>query len=143
MRHFILTSTSFTGSVEYKYCDEGYLVWFNYQATMTGTQRDKILIKMPLTIRGFEDLVALSKSLKVEEVAEDITFDAFWAAYGHKVNRQRCIPLFDKLSTENRRKCIRSVAPYLKYLARTNFRSKADPETYLRKQMYLNEWSKL
>lgn len=111
MRHFILTSTSFTGSTEYKYCEAGYLIWFRYDAIMTKEQREWLLSHMPLTIRGFEDVVGKSKTLKVEEVQVDLSFEAFWEAYSHKINKKRCVPIYNKLSTDKRMKCIQSIVP--------------------------------
>lgn len=143
MKHFVLTSTAFAGNIEYKYCDEGYLIWFSYQATMSSTQRDYALTKMPLTISGFEALIGNSKTLKVEEIQLDLSFDAFWEAYGNKINKKRCQPLFEKLNTDNRLLCIKSIASYKRYLNKTNFRNPVDPENYLRKEMYLNDWNKL
>lgn len=143
MRHFILTSTAFTGSIEYKYCQEGYLIWFMYNASMSIDARHYVLTKMPLNIRGFEDLLGKSKTLQVEEVQVDLSFDAFWEAYSHKINKKRCVPIYNKLSTDKRMKCIQSIAPYKKYLNRTNYRNPTDPENYLRKEMYLNDWNKL
>lgn len=143
MRHFILTSTSFTGSLEYKYCDNGYLIWFQYNALASDSQRNWLLSNMPLTVSGFNEVVSKAKSFKVEEIQLDLSFDAFWEQYGHKINKKRCLPLYNKLSTEKRMQCIKSIVPYKRYLARTNYRNKTDPENYLRKEMYLNDWNKL
>lgn len=143
MRHFVVTSTAFSGHIEYKFCDEGYLVEFIYQATMTAKQRDYALTKMPLTIQGFEELKGNSTTIKVEEVLQDLSFDAFWELYNNKINKKRCVPLYDKLNIEKRRLCIQSIPNYMVYLKKTNFRNQADPETYLRKEMYLNNWQKL
>lgn len=143
MKHYILTSPKFAGSIEYKYCDEGYLTWFSYQATMSSKQREYALTKMPLTINGFQDLIGNSDTLKVEEILLDFSFDAFWESYANKINRKRCEPIYNKLTNEKKLQCIKSIASYKRYLRKTNFRNEVDPENYLKREMYLNDWNKL
>jgi hypothetical protein len=143
MRHFILTSTNFTGQVEYKFSDDSYLISFKYEANMTDQQRVQLLKLMPLTVRGFEDLVAAGKTLKVEEVQQSLDFDAFWNAYDKKINRKRCQPLWDKLSNADKLRCLHSIPPYKRYLHRTNFRAQKDPDGYLRDRLFETEWKKL
>lgn len=143
MKHFILTSTAFTGSIEYKYCEDGYLISYKYDATMSQKQREFILRKMPLTIHGFQDLIGKSKTLNVEEVQTDMSFDNFWNLYDKKINRKRCMPIWDKLSDADKLKCLNSIAQYIKYLHRTGYRDQKDPDGYLRDRLFETEWNKI
>lgn len=142
MRHFILTSSKFSGQVSYKYCDSGYLIEFRYEATMNDQQRNWLLSKMPLTIAGFEALIANSDTVKVEEVMLDLSFESFWKTYPHKRNPQRCKPLWEKMSEKNKLQCLQSIEPYKRYVQRRGIAHK-DPEGYLRGQEYLNDFNKL
>lgn len=143
MKHYILTSSKFAGSVQYKYCDEGFLVWFQYDAAMSDAQRIYTLQKMPLTLQGFQDLMGTSKTVKIEEVMPDLSFDAFWNAYDKKINRKRCEPLWNKLKDHERMQCLKSIPQYVKYLTRTNYRAKKDPDGYLRDRLFETEWHRL
>lgn len=143
MRHYILTSSAFAGYIEYKFSDDSFLISFRYEANMTDQQRIKILTMMPLTIRGFEDLVAVSKTLKVEEVKQDLSFEAFWNAYDKKINRKRCEPLWNKLKDPERLICLNNIPIYKRYLQRTNFRAQKDPDGYLRDRLFETEWNKI
>lgn len=143
MKHFILTSPQFTGSVTYKYCDAGYLIYFSYDATMRDDQREHVLVKMPLTLAGFNEVIGKSKTAKIEEVPEDISFDAFWEAYGKKINRKRSEPLYNKLSDADKMLCMRCLPQYDKYLARTGFRAKKDPDGFLRDRFFETNFNTL
>ncbi|MCZ2129290.1 MAG: hypothetical protein LC109_03385 [Bacteroidia bacterium] len=143
MRHFILTSTSFTGQIEYKYCNEGYLISFKNEAALSAVQREKILVKMPLTIAGFNNLIAISKTLTVQEIEQDLGFDSFWNLYDKKINRKRCEPLWNKLKDADRLRCMQNIPVYKRYLQRTNFRAQKDPDGYLRDRLFETEWNKI
>lgn len=142
MKHYILTSSKFDGQIVYKYDAAGYLVYFSYEAEMNEEQRTWALTKMPLTASGFTDMVGKSTTVKVQEIKQDLGFDAFWEAYDHKLNRKRCEPLWNKMNEKNRLLCLNSIRAYNKYLERTGIRKK-DPEGYLKNEMYHNDYHKL
>jgi hypothetical protein len=142
MKHYILTSPNFKGQISYKFSDDGYLTYFYYEATMNEKQRDWLLTKMPLTIRGFEDMVSSSAVVKIQEVKIGLEFEDFWNTYPHKRNKHRCEPLWDKMNDKHRLQCLLSLEPYKRYLERTRIRHK-DPEGYLRGKEFLNDWNKL
>jgi hypothetical protein len=79
-------------------------------------------------------------NMHLTQVREEVTFEAFWSAYGKKVNRLRCEPLFAKLKPEDTYHLLDNVAAYHHYLKRTGYRNQADPENYLRKRMFENDW---
>ncbi len=143
MKHFILTSTQFEGQVVYKYDTDGYLVYFSYEADMSQAQREHVLRKMPLTLQGFHDLLGKSKTASIEEVPQSLDFDTFWEAYGHKVKRKRCEPLWKKMSEAERMQCMKSIPVYIRYLGRSGYRGKKDPDGYLRDRMWETDWNKI
>lgn len=79
----------------------------------------------------------------LEMVPTDLSFDAFWKAYNKKINRKRCEPLWKKMSDAERVECLMNIPKYHAFLKRFPTRGKLDPESYLRKGAYQNDWSKI
>lgn len=140
----------FAGSVTFGFNDNGWLIYYVNEADFTDQQFawlyniniDKGIMRLPLHINAIESLADTIKG-KLTEVPPDISFEAFWKAYGRKINRKRCEAYYNKLSEAQRLKCIISIKPYLAYLNRVKWRSQADPDTYIRQEMYENEWNGL
>lgn len=143
MKHFILTSSQFEGSVSFKYDEAGYLVWFHYMAEMDNQKREYLLSHLPLTLSGFDYLVKKSPTAKIEEVPEDLSFEAFWNAYDMKHNRKRCEPLWNRLSESDKLRCIKSIARYNAYLKRVGWIGKKHPDGYLSNRYFETEWDKM
>lgn len=140
MRRFLITSPSFTGEAEIVFDDNGRLIRFDVGKT-----------NMPVSlVRGFKEripafineLEMAFKGLRVTivEVDFEINFDMWWEKYDKKINRKRCVPIWNKLNKSKQIKAYFGIEAYEKFLARINWRSKADPETYLRSEMFENEW---
>lgn len=144
MRKFVLTSSLFAGSVTFGFNESGWLVLLNNEAEFNDVQYKWLFEdhRFPKRIEAVTVLASLIKG-KLEEVPPDISFDAFWNAYGRKVNRKRCEGLYKKMSDAQRLKCVLSIQPYLSYLARVKWRNQADPDTYLRQEMYDSDWNRL
>jgi hypothetical protein len=68
-------------------------------------------------------------------------YDMFWKAYNKKINNKRCIQLWNKMSKTKQVKAYYGITQYDKFLSKEDWRTKADPETYLRNEMFYNEWS--
>ena len=116
-------------------------------ATPSINQLDYILKHAPrqLADNAKEQLIEFigSSKMHITQVKDELTFDMFWSAYGKKVNRLRCEPLFAKLKPEDIYHLLDNVADYHRYLKRTGYRNQADPENYLRKRMFENDWKTL
>ena len=143
MRRFIITSPKFTGQVELIYNTDGLLVGLNYPEV-----KDDIKLITAFFDRAFRamhvDMVeAFIKGTEAMVVEADfeVTFEMFWLAYGHKINRKRCIALWDKLTKVQQVKAWAGIKVYDKYLKAVPWgRAKADPDTYLRQEYWENEW---
>lgn len=145
MRKFVLTSQMFTGSVTFGFNEDGWLNYFNNEADFDNTQHGWLLnIEKNVFPRHVSQIEALAKVIKgrLEEVPPDLSFDAFWDAYGKKINRKRAELLYKKMSEPQRLKCILSIKPYQNYLGRVKWRTQADPDTYLRNENYETDWNK-
>ncbi|WP_437918423.1 hypothetical protein [Sphingobacterium sp. LRF_L2] len=143
MRKYVLTSQMFAGSVTFGYNENGRLVWLDDDADFNDMQRDWLLSesRFPKYIDMVDALANVIKG-KLTEVPYDISFDAFWDAYANKKNRKRAEGLYNKMSEQQRLKCILSISPYLNYLSRVKWRNQSDPDTYLRNEQYETDWNK-
>lgn len=141
----VCTSPKFEGEMRIIYGDDMLLQVVNVQGTTMDEQQIGYLIRL-VPVRFTDNNAFLSAfgkaSLTVVSDDYEVTFDEFWDAYGHKVNRNRCEPLWGKLTKPERVRAFVGVKIYLRYLQRVT-RAKADPEKYLKDKYWLTEWSKL
>ncbi|MGY6521990.1 MAG: hypothetical protein ACXIUD_09695 [Mongoliitalea sp.] len=138
---YTITAAKFTGKLVFGYSN-GLLTYFENAAEMKDANYRWILENMPLIPEQLKKL-ADAIPAKMEVVPEDLSFDAFWNAYNKKANRHRCEPLWAKMSDADRIECLSSIKPYDAYLKRVSYRAKLDPENYLKKEAYRNQWSSL
>ena len=148
MRKFSLTNPAFTGEIFITYNTEGLFVAFD--AIETDAQHVHIkwlLARIPqiITANYMHELLEFLKDTKCHliEVAMDVSFDTFWRLYGKMINRKRAEALYMKLSDTDKFLCITSIKKYDKYLGRINWRSKCDPDTYIRNKNYQTDWDRL
>jgi hypothetical protein len=141
MKKYVLTSTSFIGNVTFGYNDIGQLVFFDNSSKMDANQHAWLLNNLPTASPVLEIIKTKIKGT-IEEIPEDISFDAFWNKYDKKINRKRCEPLWKKLSDADKLCAIKNIKPYEDYLQRTGFRGKCDPENYFKKEYHLVDWKK-
>lgn len=79
--------------------------------------------------------------LKIEPVADNLSFDGFWDAYNYKVGKKpRVQKLWDAMSDPDRAKAIAGVKRYDGYLSAQKGIAKAYAETYLRNRYWENEY---
>ena len=142
MKRFIVTSPSWTGEAEIVYNELGLLVRLSFEGCVFAdhnkiVERFKALVPVLLT---YLQVAFQNTSATVVEADFEVTFDMFWKAYNKKLNRLRAGAIWNKLGKTDQVKAFYGVPVYDKYLKKENWRSKADPETYLRNKMYENEY---
>lgn len=140
-RKFIVNLTTVEGMLVFGY-RENTLVLYENDSEMSLKQIQWLATHLPKEVTELESIVRTIKGVMME-VAMDVSFDAFWNAYGHKINRKRCVLLYNRLSEAKKVLVIQSISAYDGYLRRSNGRAKQDPETYLKKESFLNNWSSL
>jgi len=138
---YTLTSQKFKGKLVFGYT-EGFLTYYETAAEMKSESYKYILEHLPPVPSQLKKLADAIPG-KMEAVPDDLTFDAFWEAFGKKENRHRCEPLWKKLSEADRIECLSSIKPYDGYLKRMNWRAKLSPENYLKKESFRNSWNSL
>jgi hypothetical protein len=140
MRRFLITSPSFTGEAELVYNTNETLIWIdmsktNMAANLVTAFKNKVPANVQQLAAAFADTMAT-----VVEADYEVSFEMLWLKYDKKINRKRCEPLWNKLSKTEQVRAFNGIDAYNKFLKREGWRSKADPETYLRNQYWLNEY---
>jgi len=141
MEKILLTSKKFEGEVVLGY-EGSFLVYFFNSAVMTPEQVKYLFRYLPWTRDMLDSFVAVT-NMRTRIVPPATEFADFWEAYAKKVNRKRCEPLWAKLSDNKRLACLMSLEPYDNYLRRNNGRAKLDPENYLKRYAWENDWNAL
>ncbi len=139
MQLFKITNPNFTGEIEVLY--NGKLVKFD----CTNAQIDEETISafkraIPTNINVFIKGEWCSKYTTVVEAEYIVSFDMFWRAYDKKINKARAMPIFEKLTKTEQVKAYMGIKAYDKYLTKEKWRTKADPENYLRNKTWENEY---
>lgn len=141
MRIFILTSTNYQGEAELHYNQQEVLCRIDVANTnMIPAQVNAFKCHVPLTVSQLESGMGIPTTVTIVEKDYEVSFELFWTAYNNKVNKARCIPVWNKLSKAQQVAAWFGVKKYEAYLQRTNWRNKADPEKYLKDRYWENEW---
>ena len=139
MRRFVITSPKYTGQAEVVYNAIGVLDKIDVSATNMNAP----------TVDAFKRCVSpLVETLSERFTADtiiieadfEVSFEMFWKKYNKKINKFRCIKIWDKMEKTMQVKAYFGIDAYHKYLKHESWRSKADPETYLRNQYWDNEY---
>jgi hypothetical protein len=140
MIKYIMTSKSFTGTVIFGF-EGDVMTFYHNEAEMSTSQVNWLFRHFPFNMELLEQFRKITQS-RLDLVPVNITFDAFWNTYGKKINKKRCQPLWKKMSEADRIECLMSIKAYDTYLRRAN-RAKLDPENYLKRESYKNNWNQL
>lgn len=141
MRKFLITSPNYSGQVETVFDPDEHLVFVSFMnATLTASQKTRLLHAVPMEVNLLPELVKTYPQLTVVEGDYHINFDAFWSRYGRKINRMRAMAVWNKLPSSDQVKAYYGINAYEKYLRRESWRSKADPENYLKNKYWENEY---
>lgn len=140
MRRFLITSPNYTGQAEIVFNNDGTLCRIDLtdtdmQPSMVKGFKDRVCVH----VDQIPDMITGSKATIIESDFE-VSFDMFWKKYNKKINKVRCIQLFAKLNKSQQVMAYMGIDDYTKYLKKETWRTKADPETYLRKQYWENEY---
>lgn len=140
MRKFTLTSPAFSGEAEIIYDDNGRLVRIDVLKTdMAVDIVDKFKSKIAAHIDNLPACLQGTKVVLVESEYE-VGFDMFWSSYKKKINKDRCEAIWKTMSKSDQVKAYHGINDYDKFLKELEWRKKADPETYLKKKFFLNDW---
>lgn len=140
MRQFNIYNSKFKGEIQVLYGEQQLLRFDCSNAQISNETMGAFKKMLPVTLEEFLQGKWCSASTNVVEADYEVSFADFWAAYNKKINKIRAENNFNKLNKMERIKALNGIKPYEKYLKDNNWRSKADPETYLRNKMWENEY---
>lgn len=114
----------------------GLLVRFEAPADM-----DEILLRwfhnnLPYRIERAREIVNKSATAKLEVVAPDLSFEAFWEGYGKGYHKQRAAKLWEQLDDYQRTRALAHLPKYHYHLKTTNV-NKALAATYLKERYWV------
>lgn len=78
--------------------------------------------------------------MTVTEEGYRVTFEMFWKRYNKKINKPRSEYQWNKLSEADQVNAYFKLSAYERHLALTGWRNKLDPENYLKRRSWNNEW---
>lgn len=144
MRKLIFSSklNEFEGSFFLVYNQDGFIQEINFNdVSLTSDKRNWIKKNSPPVwdLKELENFIIATRTEAIESTIV-YNFEDFWLAYGKKINKKRCLPLWNKLSDSKKSKAVNGINKYNSFLAKEAWRTKADPENYLRNEMWENEW---
>lgn len=83
----------------------------------------------------------LRANFEITVGAPELTFEAFWNAYGNKVGKKKMAEnLWNRLPKADKIKALAAITDYNRYLSRKPGIDKAHATTYLNQQYWENEW---
>lgn len=138
----ITKSPLFQGDVEVVYNKNKELESISFEvAELSELQKSFFKNKVALKFTTIEDFAKQFGEGKFTCVLGHmaITFDMFWDEYQKKINKDRCVKLWKKLTEAEMFDAYRCVKKYKSFCNKTG-RFVADPETYLAKRYFESEW---
>jgi len=136
---FTLTSSQFIGEVLLSFDAKGFLVMYDASgATLSENQMDWLVNELPRRIEDIKQLLGNSKTAKLTELKEQITFDMFWARYDEKIrsSKKRAIGKWNKMTETQRNKAYKFISVYESHILPGTFKKYA--ETYLNAELWNN-----
>lgn len=140
MTRYLITSPAYTGTAELHYNSLGTLVLICTQHTNMGVaQMHKWKLLVPAAEGELTNVFAPTQCTVIQADLV-VTFDMFWNGYNNKVSKIKAHSIWNKLKKEEQVLAYYGIKPYDKFLRKTDWRGKADPDTYLRNKYWLNEY---
>lgn len=140
MKRFLISAPAYSGDAELIFDDLGKLIRVDITHTnMRPDVMEEFKQRAPVHIDGMTAAFQ-GANVKITEASIEVSFAMFWTGYNRKLNKSRCIALWNKLSSADQAKAYFGIAAYNKFLRIESWRNKQDPETYLRNRTWENEY---
>lgn len=139
MKKYLLSGTKFQGEVEVVYAGEILTVDFS-RTDMPAPQRNWILMRIPAHESKFPEFAAQFPQLQVINADIEVEFENWWKLYDVKVNKERVLGLWNKLTQSERVAAWLGTHKYNRFLEKNKWRSKLNADTFLRTKAWTNEY---
>lgn len=128
----------------FKYNLNGILVYFDVlEGELSQNQQDFLYPQgnFPWKELQIKEWSKRFKTAIVEVGERDISFEALWNLYNHKVKKFECEKAFKKLKEQEVILCFLSIPGYNKYLQKKGT-AKAHLSSYINQRYFEDDWSK-
>jgi hypothetical protein len=142
MKKLILSSSQFTGEVHIVYDADLRLMMIDMSGSELSDEQIVVMkSRVPVVFNQDTFFQAFgSKTLNVIEADFKVSFEEFWNKYNLKRNKERVLKIWEKLKESEKVKAFYSLGQYDRHLQLNTWKTKADPDTYLRNKYFNNEW---
>lgn len=141
MKRYIITSPRFSGEINVLYGLDNKLMFIDFmRADLTDAQITMFKTRCPVyfTETFLENFPG--SQLNMIEENYTVTFEMWWKRYDLKRNKVRCLALWNKLSQADQVNAYFKLGQYERHLSLNQWKTKADPDTYLRQRYWESEW---
>jgi hypothetical protein len=143
MNRYIITSPKFDGEINVLYGEDNRLLHIDFlKCTLTDEQITYFKGRLPVAYSENFGGAFGTSNLTVVKEGYRITFDQWWDRYGLKRNRPRSEKLWNKLNIGQQVDAYFRIAQYERHLSLNSWKTKADPDTYLRNKYWESDWTK-
>lgn len=140
MKRLLISAISFTGDAELWFDENGKLIRIDISKTnMHPEVLEDFKQVVPVHISGMDKAFEGIKCT-ITEADIIISFEQFWKKYNKKINKVRCLPLWNKLGQGEQLKAYTGLDKYIAFLKKETWRTKLDPENYLKNKTWENEY---
>ncbi len=147
MNRYIITSPKFSGEIGVLYGLDNRLLFIDFlKCDLTEEQisyfKEKLpALAEPADAEGLFVLKYMGKSdLNIIKEGYRVGFEQWWARYNLKHNKVRALKLWEKLSEADQVNAFFKLGSYERYLTLNSWRTKAEPDTYLKGRFWESEW---
>jgi len=136
---YILTHKKIAGAIVIQYDEQGRVRCFEFDCDASQELWEFMFNNFPqmqesLRHPSFSNFI-------IQAVPEDITFQAFWKAYDHKVgDKHRAEKLYNLLNDIQKTQVLTSIPRYNTFLQKHATQERCYPETYLSQSRWENEF---
>lgn len=138
MKKYLISSSKYTGEVELVYSPHLEIVDFS-KTDMSIEGRQWMVRRIPSHSDGLPELIAGTGAVIVEENVV-VHFEDWWKLYNKKINKDRALKLWDKISDTEKQKAWVGTIKYNRHLSKNLWQNKADPETFIRNKYWNNDY---
>jgi hypothetical protein len=139
MKKYLLSGTKFQGEVEVVYSGEILSVDFS-RTDMPAPMRNWVLNTIPAHESKFPMFADQFPQLQVISANVEVEFENWWKLYDEKLNKQRVLGLWGKLTQSERVAAWLGTHKYNRFLEKNKWRNKLGADTFLRTKAWTNEY---
>lgn len=138
MKYTVTVKKTATAIVEY---EDGLLHRLELPMGVTAEQLGWFKSSIPARECDLRSWASASSVIQIDEVPQDLTFNAFWEAYNYKVGKKdRAIKYWNALTETDKAKVFRAIPKYNYWLAQRPNMDRLYPEGFLHQRRFENEF---